>query len=312
MSETMPADTTSTTSGCHTVVISNPASGGAIDDGELHEAFEHHHVTWSPTTEDDPGTGQAAAAVDAGARTVVACGGDGTVRAVMESLAGTRTALGVVPLGTGNLLAANLGLIDGLDAVDHAVNGIQRRIDVGTVNGERFAVMAGMGFDAVMIRDADSSTKRRFGSVAYVISAIRNMPATLTHASVDVDGERVWSGRTAMVLVGNCGSVTGGLEVFPDADPHDGTLDIAVLSAKRLRDWASVMWRMVRRRAQRPDLVARFTGTSVRVVLAEPMPYELDGEDRPPTVELHFAIEADALAVRVPESAETETTENQP
>ncbi|HUF97817.1 MAG TPA: hypothetical protein VMM60_06775, partial [Ilumatobacter sp.] len=114
----------------------------------------------------------------------------------------------------------------------------------------------------------------------------------------DVDGSRAWSGRTAMVLVGNCGSVTGGLEVFPDARPDDGILDVAILSATNLREWASVMWRLVRGKQQRPELVARFTGTAITVALANPMPYELDGEDRPATTTLTFGIEPDSLRVR--------------
>jgi YegS/Rv2252/BmrU family lipid kinase len=308
--EPLPATENNHVGRPRTVVISNPTSGSATDDDELRAAFAGHDVTWSPTTEQDPGTGQAAQAVADGASTVIACGGDGTVRSVLESVAGSDATLGVVPLGTGNLLAANLGMVTGLDAVDDAIDGRVRRIDVGTVNGERFAVMAGVGFDAAMIRDAKPETKSRFGSIAYVASAVRNMPATMTYAMVDVDGQRVWSGRTAMVLVGNCGSVTGGLEVFPDARPDDGVLDVAVLSAKRPGEWGSVMWRLARGKPQRPELVARFTGTTIRVVMAEPMPYELDGEDRKPVAQLEFGIEPDSLAVRVPEPVESDAESN--
>ena len=290
-----------------TVVIFNPVSGSGADEDELRAAFEPYDVEFSPTTEDDPGNGRAERAVKAGASRVIACGGDGTVRAVLESVAGSDATLGVVPLGTGNLLASNLGVPTGLDAVPAAVDGPTRRLDVATVNGERFAVMAGVGFDAAMIRDAAPAIKKRFGSVAYVFSAVRNVPAKLTVATLDVDGERVWAGRTAMVLVGNCSTVTGGLEVFPDGKPDDGVLDIAVLSAKKLRDWGSVFWRLLRSKPQRPDLVARFTGTSVRVTMVHPMPYELDGEDRDPTTQLEFAIEPDSLTVRIADAnAETD------
>ena len=296
------------------VVIANPQSGNAAGETELRAAFdelvEASDLTWAPTTEDDPGSGQAERAVTSGADTVVACGGDGTVRAVIESIAGSSATLGVVPLGTGNLLAVNLDLESGIDAVAHAVGGTVRRLDVGTVNGERFSVMAGVGFDAAMIRDAKPEVKKRFGSVAYVASAIRNAPARLTYAFVDVDGRRVWSGRTAMVLVGNCGTVTGGLEVFPDAHPDDGILDVAILSATNLRDWSSVLWRLVRGTPQRPDLVARFTGTSVRVSLNDAMPYELDGEDRPATDTLEFGIEPNALAVHTAATTEATATKD--
>lgn len=286
----------------HVTVIYNPASGSSVDPDELRDAIgEHaagHRIRWSPTSADDPGIGQARDAAELGCDTVIACGGDGTVRAVAEGLAGRRVALGVVPLGTGNLLASNLGVPDGLDALPVALSGGGRTLDVGSVNDERFTVMAGVGFDAMMIRDANPEVKRRLGTAAYVVSALRNVPAQIVRATLGVDGTEVWSGRTAMVLVGNCGSVTGGLEVFPDADPADGVLDVAVLTAERFRDWARVTWRLVRRRPQPPELVQRFRGTDVVVSLDRPMAYELDGEDRDPTDRLHFTVEPSALEVR--------------
>jgi diacylglycerol kinase (ATP) len=303
MTSESPASTSAGNAGslraASTVVIFNPVSGSGTEEADLRTAFEAFDVELSPTTEDDPGTGQAERAVAAGASTVVACGGDGTVRAVLQAIAGSRTTLAVVPLGTGNLLASNLELPVGLDAISDALDGPTRRLDVGTVNGERFAVMAGVGFDAAMIRDAAPAIKRRFGSVAYVFSAARNVPAKLTRATLDVDGRTVWKGRTAMVLVGNCSTVTGGLEVFPDGKPDDGVLEVAVLSARKLRDWASVFWRLLRNKPQRPDLVARFKGTRVSVSMVSAMPYELDGEDRPATNQLDFTIEPSALSVRV-------------
>ena len=217
-----------------------------------------------------------------------------------ETLAGTGTALGVVPLGTGNLLAENLSIPVGLDAVPSSLSSSTTTLDVGVVNDEKFLVMAGVGFDAAMIRDADSQVKRRFGSVAYLISGAANLPARIVRASVTVDDRPVWSGRTAMVLVGNCGSVTGGLEVFPDASPSDGRLEVAILTAERLRDWLTIGWRLIRGREQPADLVERFTGTSITVTLDEPTPYELDGEDRPATMRLDFGIEPAALEVRCP------------
>ena len=283
-----------------TVAVVNPASGSAISEEELRTAFDGlgRRIEWRETTEDDPGAGQAADAVAFGATTVVACGGDGTVRACLAPLAGTDTVLGIVPLGTGNLLAANLGLPLGLDAVEPAVTGPIRRIDLAEVNGESFAVMAGSGFDALMIRDANATTKRRFGSLAYVASAVRNLPTRLVSTTVEVDGTTVFDGRTAMVLIGNCGVVTGGLEVFPDARPDDGILDVAVLSARSPIEWASVLWRLVRRLPQRRNLVARHHGRTVTVRTATPRPYELDGEDRPPVLALEFTVRPGALRVR--------------
>lgn len=283
-------------------VIFNPESGSAEGEDELREAFgEHsdgHDLRWSPTTEDDPGPGQAREAIERGADVVIACGGDGTVRAVAEAVAGSSVQLGVVPLGTGNLLAGNLDIPIGLEAVPVALTAASRTLDMGVVNGEKFAVMAGVGFDAAMIRDANTTIKSKLGSVAYMISGARNLPAQIVRATLSVDGDQVWSGRTAMVLVGNCGSVTGGLEVFPDASPSDGVLDVAVLTAENVRDWARLLWRLLRNKQQPPELVQRFTGTDIGVDLDRPTPYELDGEDRDEVQHLSFSIEPGALEVR--------------
>lgn len=285
-------------------VIYNPESGSATSVDDLRNAFAEfengHKVRWSPTTAEDPGPGQAREAMERGSEIVIACGGDGTVRAVAETLAGTPTTLGVVPLGTGNLLAENLSIPVGLDAVPGALSATTKTLDVGVVNDEKFIVMAGVGFDAAMIRDANSTVKRRFGSAAYMLSGAKNLPAQIVRASVRVDGEHVWSGRTAMVLVGNCGAVTGGLEVFPDARPDDGRLDVAILTAEKMTDWLTIGWRLLRGRAQPDELVERFTGTQVEIELDEPTPYELDGEDRPATRRLSFGIEPSALEVRSP------------
>jgi len=285
-------------------VIYNPESGSATSVDDLRDAFEDHEhghrIRWSPTTADDPGPGQAREAIERGSETIVACGGDGTVRAIAQTLAGTSAVLGVVPLGTGNLLAENLSIPVGLDAVPGALSARPRTMDVGVVNDEKFLVMAGVGFDAAMIRDASSKVKRRLGSVAYMISGAKNLPAQIVHASVTVDDEHVWSGRTAMVLVGNCGAVTGGLEAFPDAEPDDGRLDVAILTAEKARDWLTIGSRLVRGKEQPPELVQRFTGTSIVVELDKPTPWELDGEDRPEATRLTFGIEPSALQVRCP------------
>ncbi len=289
-------------------VVANSASGSAVDADQLRDAWGQvdAEVEWLDTTAESPGTEQAADAAARGVDTVVACGGDGTVRAVIEGLAGTDTALGVVPLGTGNLLAGNLGLAEALDAIDGAVTGPVRRLDVGVVNGERFAVMCGAGLDAAMIAGADPALKRRVGTLAYVLAAlgqVRSLRSNVFRVVVETD-EATWSGRTTLMLVGNCGTVSGGLTVFPDAEPDDGVLDVAVVTAGSLRDWLSVLTRMVLSRPQRPELVRRWRSSRVRVRLARPRAYELDGEVRPAATELEVHVEPGALGVRVPATVE--------
>lgn len=278
------------------VAIWNPASGSVAEESELRAALGAE-VELVATTEDDPGPGQASTAVSDGADIVVACGGDGTVRACLDPLAGTDTALGIVPLGTGNLLASNLGIPAGLGAGDGVGRGDLRRIDLGRVNGEAFAVMAGSGFDALMIRDANDTLKSRFGTVAYVVSGLKNLKSDLIETTVTIDGSVWFHGRTTMVLVGNFGTISGGLDVFPDAVPDDGVLDIAVMSASTLRGWASIAWRLVRRRPPKAELVRRGQGAHIVVDLRHARPYELDGEDREPTKRLEFDIQPRAITI---------------
>ena len=129
--------------------------------------------TWYETTVEDPGRGQTEQAVEAGAEVVFACGGDGTVMACVTALAGTDVALAVLPQGTGNLLAANLGP---LQRPGRRAGGRRRtRAAAGStsasVDDQCFAVMAGMGFDAQMLDATSETTKARIGWPAYVVGA---------------------------------------------------------------------------------------------------------------------------------------------
>ncbi len=296
------------TSAGRLVAVYNPASGGSLDEKRLRDILGSD-AELVPTTEDDPGIGQARTAVANGAGTVVACGGDGTVRACVEGMVGSSgdgsraqeaptVPLAIIPTGTGNLLASNLGLGDDPDQSKTIADGRLLTIDVGRANGEPFAVMAGSGFDALMIRDADSKTKERLGVGAYVISAARNLRTRLVATTVTVDDQEWFNGRTVMVLVGNFGSITGGVEVFPDADPSDGRLDVGVVAANRLTDWLSVGYRLLRRLPQKPELVRRTQGTSILIQTTEPRRYELDGEERAATDRVEISVQSQALTVR--------------
>lgn len=277
------------------VAIWNPASGSAPKESDLRDALGPE-VKLVETTEDDPGPGQARDAVKTRANILVACGGDGTVRACLEPLAGTDTSLAIVPLGTGNLLASNLGVPSGLKAGQGLTDQPTRTIDLGTVNDESFAVMAGSGFDALMIERANDKAKSRFGTLAYVVSGIKSLREDRVMTTITVDGVKFFKGRTSMVLVGNFGTITGGINVFPDGDPSDGLLDVLAVSARTLRQWFSFAFRMVRQK-EPEDLASRAQGRMIVVEHSEPRIYELDGDDRPATNRLEFQVQPDALTV---------------
>lgn len=296
MTDTSAPSPLSAPSSAQATVIFNPVAGSAPGEDEL-RAELGDDVLLVPTTEDDPGTGQAADAVADGADLVAACGGDGTVRAVLEAVAGTEATLGLLPFGTGNLLASNLGLPTGFDAFADVDVRPRRTIDTGTVNGEIFAVMAGTGFDAEMMADAPSRLKERIGTTAYVFAALRHLRDDLLPTTVHVDGRLWFDGRSAMVLVGNFGTISGGVDLFPDARPDDGRLDVMVVSATNLRDWAGLAWRLLRRRRLAAAAAERTSGREIVVTTAAPRRWELDGEERAPADRLEFGVVPGSLRV---------------
>ena len=224
---------------------------------------------------------------DDGVDRILVWGGDGTVRrcidAVMQRGAGDRVSIGVLPAGTANLLASNLGIPTDLrEAAEVAVCGQPRRIDLGVVNDdEHFAVMAGVGFDAMMIRDADATgAKDRFGRIAYVWSAAHNTNVSPAQATITVDGQHWYTGEASCVIAGNVGHLLGGIPAFPDASPTDGLLEIGVVTARSRLDWVRLAGAAVARRVEASPFGEVTRGTSLVVELDRTLPWEADGGDR--------------------------------
>lgn len=260
---------------------------------------------WYETTVEDPGRGQARQAVENGARVVFACGGDGTVRSCITELAGTDVALAVLPLGTGNLLAANLGLDhDMIGGIEVALGGGRRRIDVGLVDGECFAVMAGMGFDAQMLAATSETTKARIGWPAYIFGALRHLRDRPMRVSIRIDDQPPIRRRARTVLIANVGRLKGGLRLLRDAEPDDGALDVAVLTPRTLGHWASLAWAVARRRRRVPRMEV-FRGHRVQVSSNRAQPRQLDGDLIEPGRVLRAEVRPEALWLCVPRPAAT-------
>jgi len=262
---------------------------------------------WLETTRDDPGRGQTRQAINAGVTTVVALGGDGTVMACADALAGTSVALGVIPMGTGNLLAANLGIPTRLtDAAAAVAAGHRRLLDVGVVDGRCFTVMAGMGFDARMLHDAPAALKARIGWPAYAAAAVRHLCGVPMNVTLRLDDGPPIRRRARAVLVGNVGRLPGGLPLLPDADPEDGILDIAILMPARRRNWLMLAWALGRRRHPLPT-IETFHAKQVTILSDRPQPRELDGDLIGPSDRMTAAVRPAALWVCVPALSPTPT-----
>jgi YegS/Rv2252/BmrU family lipid kinase len=256
---------------------------------------------WLETTPEDPGQGQARAAAEAGVDVVLACGGDGTVTAAAAGLAGTVTPLAVIPLGTGNLLARNLGLpVDLGEALTVALTGRSRRLDAGRANGSLFLTMAGLGLDAKMLAGASEPVKKRFGWAAYVAAALRHLRDRPMRVRLRTDTGPQVRRRASGVIVGNVGALQGGVPLLPDAQPDDGLLDVVVLTARSWGSWLAVVLHVLLRRSEATDRVLRRTFAELRIDLDRPHLWELDGEVMGRTRQLVINIQPGALTVRVP------------
>ena len=245
-----------------------------------------------------------AKAVAEGAELIFACGGDGTVMACVTALAGSDVAMAVLPAGTGNLLAANLGLAtDAATGIQVALDGGRKRIDVGVVGDQCFAVMAGMGFDAQMLEGTSDAAKKHIGWLAYVGGAVKYLRDRPMRVRIVLDGGAPMLRRPRTVIIGNVGRLQGGVRLLQEAEPDDGKLDVAVLSPKNLGHWAALGWAVVRRRKHVP-LMETYTAERVEIFSNQRQPRQLDGDliDPGKTLKAHVKPKALLLCVPVPAS----------
>lgn len=279
-----------------------PAVRGALADAGWAEPL------WLETTEDDPGRSMVATAVGERVDLVIAAGGDGTVRVVADGLAGTGITMAIVPEGTANLLSRNLDIPQAeQDAIQVALFGETRTIDLVklTVDGaedEHFAVMAGMGIDAMIMDETDDDLKAKIGPAAYVVAgakALNRVPVTMR---IKVDDHHVHRRRAMICVVGNVSTLTGNLVLIPGAKPDDGLLDVYVASPHRFTEWVRVFLRLVtrRRNRDRSSRVDQWRGRRVAVTLEQPDSYQLDGDVKGELRRLVAEVVPGALKVRVP------------
>lgn len=286
-------------------VIVNPAKSDVADVREhvdtMLSAAGWTPSLWLETTVQDPGPGMARAAVDSGAHLVVVCGGDGTVMACLGALAGSGLPVAILPVGSGNLLARNLGIpLELDDALATAVDGVDRRIDLGLAGGQLFAVMAGMGFDAAIMADTTEELKRIAGWPAYIASALRHLRDPVLHVQLGIDGATPLRRTARTVLVGNVGQLQGGLELLPDAAADDGILDVVVVAPRSLTDWLHVVYRIARKPRTTIPHLERFRGQSISVEADRVAPRQMDGEVIPEGRRIDVRVLPGALVVRVP------------
>lgn len=264
------------------------------------------------TTIGSPGTIQTAALVRSGVDIVVVAGGDGTVRAAVPALAGTGVPLAVLPTGTANLFARNMGLSPRRlsTAVRTVLEGRQVACDIGqvwvrTITAPEsqgplpFLVMAGIGRDARTVAATGLRLKAGLGWLAYLAAGAREALQPGVTMLVDLVGEarerRLWT-----VLFGNLPQIPGGIAVFPDARPDDGLLECLAVPLRHAGQWLPVACHGLFGRPRRTGALEYSRVAQARILPAEPQPVQLDGDVVPDVVELEIGVAAGALRVLLP------------
>ncbi|HEX7209330.1 MAG TPA: diacylglycerol kinase family protein [Propionibacteriaceae bacterium] len=264
------------------------------------------NTLWLETSVEDPGGAVTRQAVAAHVDLVIAAGGDGTIRVVADALANTGIPLGLIPAGTGNLLARNLDLpLEEVDAIEVALSGQIRQVDLVKITvddraPEHFAVMAGIGIDAVIMDQTDEGLKDKVGSAAYFVAAAKALGRLPVRMTVQLDGNRPVRRRAMLCVIGNVGTLRGNLTLIPGARPDDGLLDVYIASPRRFRHWVKIALRLMTRRAKKDDQVDQHTGTRVRIKIHGKDNYQLDGDVIAEATTLDAEIQPGALAICVP------------
>lgn len=259
-----------------------------------------------PTTADDHGHGLARKAVDEGADLVLALGGDGTIRQVSTGLANTRVPLGILGMGTGNLLARNLKLphTDLAASLDAALTRPVRAIDLGYVRFDEseeicFTVMIGMGMDAQTMAGTRDHLKDKIGWLAYIVSGALALVQPGFQARASVDGRRPVATRARTVLVCNCSVLPGGVDIVPDGRIDDGTLDVLTLSPDGIVGWVAVINHFVTRHRHGHRLVRHATSRTALITSGSgPILAEVDGDPIGTVTTMRTHVAPGALLVR--------------
>jgi len=313
-----------------TAVIYNPQK---VDKTRLQSAVDGalaraglRKAVYYPTTEANNGGGQAKQALADGHSLFLIAGGDGTLRSAVEQLAYTDAEVGIIPLGTGNVLARNLGIpltSIGRAALKAAVGEV-RAIDLGRVTlefeGDRpaeshvFAVMAGLGLDAKIIMNTDAERKKVLGWVAYVEGGIRSLPARFERIDVSVNGRPAKTLKLHSLLIGNCGFLPGNINLMPDALLDDGQLDVASVGPRRIWNWIDFFNRITWINFLRGKVVGasdladytanvktlgNMTGKSVLATPHHPVELQLDGDAFGKVTSAKFEVMPQALKIRL-------------
>jgi diacylglycerol kinase (ATP) len=267
------------------VIIANPTSG----------FFPHHthrvnetlaflrHSGWKAELwfTRGPGDGQSLArkAVEQNATMVIAAGGDGTINEIIQGLAGSETALGVLPTGTVNVWAREMGIpLDTAGARDVLIYGQTRRVDLGCVNGRYFLLMVGIGIDGEVTQAVERKPLKRLGLLGYALATLWFGPGYTGFPVVVRHNDYVVKTRAMQIFIGNTQLYAGAVAFTWQAKCDDGQLDLCIVRRRNLPGRLVILWDFILRREQRRLWVRYDQFTSISIETPQPIAFQVDGD----------------------------------
>ena len=298
--------------GGRTLIILNPQSGHddpARTRRRLGGAFAARDAAFDLITTEYAGHARELAKQAAllGYRTVAVCGGDGTLAEAATGLAGSATPLAIIPKGTANQVASNLGVPQALeDAVEIAVNGTPRHIDLGLIEDRAFALVAGAGFDAQVMNAATRDLKERFGFGAYIYAAVKeSLNAGTRRFHIQAD-DRELEIDAVSVMVANVGELFArwipfrvSLAQQPTSAWRDGLFDVVIVAPRNASELAAVLWAAAQRKFNGTERLIHFQTHDIIINAEPPIAVQVDGDPAGLTP-VHMSVMRDAVRVMTP------------
>lgn len=308
-----------------TAVIFNPEK---ISEQKLRKVFAKvtsQELLLFPTEGKSNGAKAATQALELGVERIIAAGGDGTLRHIVQACAGKDVTIGILPIGTGNVLARNLKLpINNLEsAAARAMSDLEHEIDLGVAevvdrDGKAhtffFTGIAGVGMDAKVMAATDKKLKKRIGWIAYIEASVKSLPMKFEKFEVSIDGGPTRTLKSYSLLIGNAGWLPGQISMMPDARLDDARLDMAAIGPRKIWNWVDFLGRITwQNHVVRPLALGRkwldatanvktlenFNGSVIEIHPKGPVLMQLDGDPMFKIVSAKFSVRHKGLRISI-------------
>jgi diacylglycerol kinase (ATP) len=220
-------------------------------------------------------------AVKQGINVVIAIGGDGTINEIIQELAGSETALGVIPSGTVNVWAREVGIpLDYVGAREVLVFGQTRRIDLGKINDDYFLLMVGIGIDGEVIHTVEKRSAKRFGVLGYLlVGTWLGLGYPAFRAILQMD-DQVFKTTPIQIVIGNTQLYAGAIKYTWQAKCDDGLLDVCIVRKSSMLGRIIVGIIFLLRRKERDRWVRYETGATIKIYTRKPIAVQIDGDPK--------------------------------